>query len=146
DVLVAESLEKALELWEQQPDFTYVTLEGDLLTREGILVGGSWGSYRGVLEIRRETEELRESITQSTERLENVERRLTKLSREIEATEAELARVDEALDRESKKVVDHEKDFERIEEAIRRCRQNLDVIQLERNRLTDDRAALERAV
>ncbi len=143
DVLLVENLSRATALWEEGIEFTFVTLDGDLVSREGIVVGGSWEQERGVLEVHRESEELREMVQNRNVALENIERRLKETGREAVATELELTEVAEALDRESRKAVDHEKDFERLEEALRRCRQSLDVIEQERLRVTHDRKVVE---
>lgn len=80
-VVVMESLEHALRLWEgaawMAPDGpTFVTLEGDLLDAAGVVSGGTTG---GLLERRRELQELERQqveLTCEIERLKQVSVRL----------------------------------------------------------------------
>lgn len=62
DVAVVENIRDAMNLRSQFPAWTFVTLEGDVLTREGMLSGGHKGdASTGVLKREREIDELRRS-------------------------------------------------------------------------------------
>ena len=59
NVAVVESLDQALELHQNFPHYTFVTSEGDLLSADGIITGGTAESAdSGMLKRRREIKEL----------------------------------------------------------------------------------------
>ncbi len=62
--LLVRDIECALRLWNRNGVWnTYVTLEGDVVTAEGALVGGSQGdSDAGILSVKREIRELEKEI------------------------------------------------------------------------------------
>jgi len=62
--LLVRDIESALRLWNRNGVWnTYVTLEGDVVTAEGALVGGSQGeSESGILSVKREIRDLEKEI------------------------------------------------------------------------------------
>ncbi len=145
-VFVVESLEKAFDVWKEHSEITLVTPEGDLLTRDGMVIGGTWKDEKGVLQIHREIEDLSEQLKYSRGQRELLERNQKRLAHEIATTSAGLQEVETALSREQDNVVHHEKDYERLEDAIERSEQSLKVIEEEQNRLREERRQLEESM
>lgn len=133
DVVVVNSINTALRLRTQYPEKTFVTLDGDTLTAEGILTGGAAESAEsGVLKRRREIKELSQkreewagklALAQASlkkleakfatvaEELENSRVRQTEkevlvagLKKDLERAETELANVKQALTRQEEQV------------------------------------------
>lgn len=115
DVVVVESLPRALELWEAGLRKTIVTLDGDVLDRHGVVTGGSRDTAgAGILQQKREIRELEEIC-------EGLERDLADATARHVATKAELAQVGAALDAVRKDshqgeiaMLAHEKDLARF--------------------------------
>lgn len=92
NVGVVENLESAFELKAQTPEMTFVTLDGDLLSPEGVLTAGSAESAdSGVLKRRREIKELSfqkdewaGKLALATESLRHQEEELKRLTRDLE--------------------------------------------------------------
>jgi chromosome segregation protein len=77
-VVIVESLEHALHLWEVRPapkEFgpTFVTVDGDILEPSGIVIGGVLNPEHGILQRRREIEQLEERLAVSTSFLKEQE-------------------------------------------------------------------------
>ena len=59
NVAIVDNLEEAFVLHQQSPQWTFVTPEGDLLSRDGVITGGTAESAdSGMLKRRREIKEL----------------------------------------------------------------------------------------
>ncbi|HLG20345.1 MAG TPA: chromosome segregation protein SMC [Bdellovibrionota bacterium] len=143
DVVLVQSLFQGLAIWNRGTALTFVTPDGDVVTREGVVIGGTWGEERGVLQLRREMEELRESLESSRASREKVEREFLRLRSDIQTANRELERVSQSLEQESRNVVTHEKDVERLEEARRRSRQSVEVIEEEIHKIRDEKGVIE---
>ncbi len=115
-VVVVDNIHSAVRMAKQFPDRTYVTLEGDTLTQDGILTGGATASAdSGMIRRRREIKEL------STKREELAGKvQLAQLS--LKHVEGQLKGIEEQLEVAKKTsvekdilVADLRKDLERAE-------------------------------
>ncbi len=133
DVAVVENIREGMNLRSQFPAWTFVTLEGDVLTREGMLSGGHKGdASTGVLKREREIDELRTqkeewsgklalattALKSVTSQLKHVEENLTNakkdqtekeilvagLKKDFERAEAELSNVKVAFEKQEKEM------------------------------------------
>ena len=113
---MVEDIHKALSLQSQFPSWSFVTLEGDLLTGDGVLSGGHKGDVSsGVLQREREIDELKKSKEEWTGKLA-----LTKAS--MKKLESRMTQVNENLEKARKNETDKEilisglkKDLQRTE-------------------------------
>ncbi len=144
DVLVVDSLARALELWEQGLRRTMVTLDGDIVDRHGVVTGGSREQAgAGVLQQKREIREL-EEISAA------LEQDLADATARHVACKAELARVGATLDAIRKDthqgeitILSHEKDLSRGKHEAERLAERR--AQLERERTEVEAALAETA-
>ncbi len=115
DVLVVESLEQALDLWEGLENKTLVTLEGEILSADGTLTGGSQDAeLSGVLRQRREIKELTGTIVEmEADYQEALDRHLGNKTEAntVEHTLEDLSREGHQGDKE---IITREKDLSRI--------------------------------
>ena len=152
DVLVVESLEQALGLWEGMDNKTLVTLDGEILSADGTLTGGSQDAeLSGVLRQRREIKELTGIIVEmEAEYEEALERHLAN------KTEANTLKISlDDLDRErhqgDKEIITRDKDHSRVESeeralAARRVELEREAAQFdEKERLADEQEITVRA-
>jgi chromosome segregation protein len=115
DVVVVDSLARALALWDEGVRRTFVTLEGDIVDKTGVVTGGSRETAgAGVLAQKRELRELDEICA-------GLERDLAGASARQVSIKAELAKVGATLDALRKDshqgditMVAHEKDLTRF--------------------------------
>ena len=133
-VAIVDTLSEAIEARPHYPDWTFVTTDGDLLSPDGILTGGtSESADSGVLKRSREIKELTQkkdewsgklalaqaSLKKSEERLETMtteyenaqklrfekEILLAEIKKDLERAEQELTNVGTAISRQEKDVV-----------------------------------------
>lgn len=115
-VAVVDSIRTALKLRPQYKGWTFVTTDGDTLSADGVLTGGSKDSAEiGVLKRRREIKELSDKkfewagkLALATAALKKIEEQLKNVVNDFEG--AQKRRLDQEI-----KVAELRKDFERAE-------------------------------
>jgi chromosome segregation protein len=144
-VAVVDSIRKALELRPEFPGWTFVTLDGDTLTADGVLTGGSSESAEsGVLKRRREIKELTQKKNEWAGKLslaqlalkkveanlanvmndfEGAQKRrmdqeihVTELKKDLERSEHELAHAKHAVERQEREVQKTQLQIQTLEE------------------------------
>ncbi len=134
-VVVVDTIRTALSLRPNFPNRTFVTLDGDCLTADGVLTGGTAESAdSGLLKRRREIKELSQKREEWAGKLA-----LAKLS--LEKLQAKLEQVGEELEASRKRSVEKEvqiaelrKDLERAENELHNANVALERQQNEINR------------
>lgn len=168
DVVIVDSIRTALRLRPMYPGVTFVTGEGDSLTPDGVLTGGSSDQVEsGVLKRRREIKELSQkreecagkfSLAQAslkkmdsqlqtvTEELENARKRqsekeilLVELRKDLERAETELSNAARAVERQDAEVNKDAATLTQLELELETLRERL-------AELRDQRIQLESAV
>lgn len=141
-VVVVDSISTALRLRPEFPERTFVTADGDCLSADGVLTGGSSESAdSGLLKRRREIKELSQQREEWAGKLS-----LAKLS--LDKLEAKVKQVGEELENARKRHVEKEvqvaelkKDLERAENEL----QNAQVaVQRQQNEVNREEASLVR--
>lgn len=120
NVAVVENIRDGLDLRPQFPAWTFVTLEGDMITGEGLLSGGYQGdASTGVLKREREIDELRKGK-------EEWSGKLSLATVAMKKVESQMAQVDSNLERAQKDNTEKEilvaglkKDLERAEAELK---------------------------
>ncbi len=120
DVAVVENIRDGINLRSQFPSWTFVTLEGDVLTREGMLSGGHKGdASSGVLKREREIDELRRSkeewsgkLALATAAMKSVDSQMKQIEQNLE--EAKRDKTEKEI-----LVAGLKKDLERSEAEVR---------------------------
>ncbi|MFH1263078.1 MAG: chromosome segregation protein SMC [Pseudomonadota bacterium] len=143
DVLVVESLPTALLLRSEGLTQRMVTPAGDLVTAEGIVVGGDGSEERGILEVKQEIADLTDSARKNEALKTELEGRTAHLLVQIDACEHELAKIGLDLERQDQESFTKEKDTHRLEETLRNERQNVTTAETELERLLAEKVALQ---
>jgi chromosome segregation protein len=167
-VAVVDSIRTALALRAEHEGWTFVTVDGDTLTADGVLTGGaSEGAESGVLKRRREIKELSEkkgewagklalaqaSLKKLEEQLANVvndfegaqkrkqdqEIKVAELKKDMERAETELQNAVYASDRQEKELV-------RISDQLRTQEQKLEELEANLLETREKKAAAEALV
>ncbi len=147
DIVVVDSIRVALRLRPIYPGWNFVTVDGDMLSADGVLTGGaSEGLESGVLKRRREIKELSQrkdemagklalsqaslkKIEEQFERiqidLENAHKlrvekeiRLTEVKKDLERAEIEVRNVNDSLGRQNNEFRDVETQYNKVQESL----------------------------
>lgn len=118
-VAVVDGLRSALTLRAEYPGWTFVTVDGDTLTADGILTGGSGeGADSGVLKRRREIKELSEQKAEWAGKLALAQAALKKLEAQLESVVGDFEGAKKRKVEQEMKVTELRKDLERAETEL----------------------------
>lgn len=97
DTLVVENLQEALAAWNANGrERNFVTLEGDLVTSQGIITGGKTArSNQGLLARKRKIQELRKQTDRSQKEFERLKAKLEGIEAEIQENKSGLSNLNE---------------------------------------------------
>jgi chromosome segregation protein len=133
DVFVVETLEHALELWQENGTRnTLVTLDGEAVSPEGVISGGvGQGDEAGLLRKNREIRELREEVARKAEAMVVLETALSQSGGEVEDLEGRLESAREDVHRKELQVVHISKDLAQLRERRERLEERHDALEFE---------------
>lgn len=146
-VVVVDSIRTALKLRPQYAGWMFVTTDGDTLSADGVLTGGSKDSAEsGVLKRRREIKELSDKknewagkLALATAALKKTEEQLANVVNDFEG--AQKRRVEQEI-----KVAELKKDFERADNEVSQAQMAVERQEREVRRLTEQFDILEEKV
>ena len=118
-IAVVDNIRTALDLRSRHEGWTFVTLDGDTLTAEGILTGGaSEGADSGVLKRRREIKELTEKKNEWSGKLALAQQSLKKIEQQLENVITDFEGAQKRKVEQEIKVAGLRKDLERAETEL----------------------------
>lgn len=146
-VAVVDSIQTALKLRPEYSGWTFVTLDGDSLSADGVLTGGSReGADSGVLKRKREIKELSQKkdewagkLALATAALKKTQEQLDHVVNDFEG--AQKRRVEQEI-----KVAELKKDLERSENELQNIRTALERQTRECQKLQDQQTQLQEKV
>ncbi len=168
NVAVVNSMAEALELRMESPNWTFVTVDGDTVTADGVITGGTAESAdSGLLTRRREIKELsskkeefsgklalaqvglkkmEQNLKNIVDELEMVERRstdkeilLASLKKDVERADQELTNCEQAITRQ-------DRDVHSLSAQVETRRNELDELQMRLTNLLERKIELESSI
>ena len=147
DVLLIPNLNRGISLWEMNGfRGTFVTPEGDIITPQGVLTGGSkTNGERSLLQNKREIAELEAEAENLTARLEKDRENRKRMVPLISEWEEELLQSGSDIHHLELRINGKKKDMERFEDDIRRTEQRIHVLEFNHENLkSEETETLER--
>ncbi len=147
DVLLIPNLNRGISLWEMNGfRGTFVTPEGDIITPQGVLTGGSKANgERSLLQNKREIAELEAEAENLTARLEEDRENRKRILSLISEWEEELLQSGSDIHHLELRINGKKKDMERFEDDIRRTEQRIHVLEFSHENLkSEETETLER--
>ncbi|MCB0415141.1 MAG: chromosome segregation protein SMC, partial [Bdellovibrionales bacterium] len=140
DIVVVDSVRTALALRPKYQGKTFVTMDGDTLTSEGVLTGGTAESASsGVLKRKREIKELSEKREEWAGKVSLSQLTLEKMSKQLKTLSQDLENSRKKQNDQDILVAELKKDFERAEielqNAIRAVGKQSEVVAQKEQRL-----------
>lgn len=140
-VAVVESVSQAIELRSQYGDWTFVTLDGDVLSQDGVLTAGfSQGAESGILKRRREIKELQAQKEEWSGKVALAVQVLQKLELEKQTLEEQLDNAKKALIVQDQELVTLRKEMDRAEIEVRNIKHTIERAQKESARVSEQLA------
>ncbi len=143
-VFVAENMEQAVNVLNNNGSFrTFVTRDGDVISHQGIMIGGSKENLSGILGKKHEIRELEEQLAGMDETLESGRQRQKELEAEVRAGETDLQKGIEQKTRAVQDETQAERAFYKVTEELKHARRHLEVIRLEQDQLLDEDSGID---
>lgn len=122
-IAVTENISDALRLRKKYPNWSFVTLEGDVVDRDGVLTaGGVDGQVEsGVLKRQREIKELRQKKQEWAGKLELAQASLKKLEVQLSTIVGDFEAAQKRRQEQEIKLIELRKDIERAENELASC-------------------------
>ncbi|QTA83397.1 Chromosome partition protein [Desulfonema limicola] len=134
-VSVVENMEDALEIHNQNKTLTLVTKNGDIISRRGIMIGGSQDKLSGIMLKKQELKKLEKFLLQIDQELEAAKQDQEKLEEQAGKLEYELQKNIEEKNQAAQDELEAQKTLYKITETIKHAAQNLDVLTMEQEQL-----------
>ena len=139
DVFLVDSLATALSLWARNPgERTFVSAEGEVVDKEGIVSGGQLdGVADGLLHKRREVQELAETVQELEAKLHMLTNSVTLLAARVQTADTTVKRLVHEEREEELSQIRLERDVARLQEDLARIAQRDQVLRQEAESLNN---------
>ncbi len=142
-MLVVEDFKTAIHIGKNSPQTTIVTKSGELISSNGVMVGGSASRLAGIYEKKHEIRELDNKISNLTQRIIAQEAVQSELEDEIRGLETRLHEMNERQKKIDAELMKLEKDLYKTAEQVKHARRQHEIICLEKERLEGEKEDIE---
>ena len=142
DVLLTPSIETGINLWKKNGfRGTFVTPEGDTISPNGVLTGGSGSAVeKSLLATKREIAELAREVQKLSVELEDQLQEKKQLVSSIAGLDEELTELKNSVHRLEIEINGRKKDVERFEDETKRLTQRIAVLEYNRQNIKTEEA------
>jgi chromosome segregation protein len=146
NVVVAEDLKAALELWNKNGfRQAVVTGKGDRVCPQGILIGGGAdNAASGILAKKREIRELGQLLSELDASIAEAKSAQERLQTETIALETEIQKARQTQRKKSQEEMDVEKEVYRLGEELKHAQHHLKILDLEAQQIKGEETDLDR--
>jgi chromosome segregation protein len=143
-VVVVEDAAQAMVLFQKNGIHqTIVAKDGNIITAQGVMVGGSKDNLSGILEKKHEIKELEIRISALDEQLITARQTFKGLENEIRDFENTLQKRLEHRHRLSREEIEAEKALYKITEDLKHARKHLEIIRLEQEQMMGEESDMD---
>jgi len=144
DVILAETMQEALDLFNRNGKIQrIVTINGDVISHQGILVGGSQDKLSGILAKKHEIKELKSQMAELTQKLESARSDQYELETEVQKLESTLQKQIEQKHNLIEDEIEAEKSLYKSSEDLKNARRHLEIVQLEQEQLMGEASDID---
>jgi len=146
-VVVADDMQEALKIYNNNGSMrTAVTKNGDILSHQGIMIGGSQDNLTGILAKKQELRRIDRRIKKLIPELESARSDQKELESKVRTIESKLQQLFEQKNRVTQLEIEAEKDLYKANENLKHSRRHLDIIYLEQQRLLGEKNDLDEEI
>jgi chromosome segregation protein len=145
DVLLTPTIETGISLWKKNGfRGTFVTREGDIISPQGVLTGGSGSAVeKSLLATKREIVDLETEVSALAEELDDQINQKKKLVLTISSWDEELSQIKNRSHKLEIDINGRKKDLERFEDEAGRLKQRIAVLEFNRQNINTEEAEAE---
>lgn len=135
-VVVAADITEAMKVFGNNgARQTVVTKNGDIITHQGIMIGGSSDNLSGILSKKQELKELKRKITNLDKKLESARHDQKALESEVRIIESNTQKLIEQKNQFSQNRIEAEKALYQLTEKLKHAHRHLEIVRLEQEQL-----------
>ena len=143
-VVFTEDMAEAIEMYNRNGESkTIVTKNGDVVSPQGILVGGSKDKLNGILAKKQELKDLSRRSIELDGKLEKARLDQSTLESEARHLESQLQQLTEKKNKASKAEIEAEKELVKATEELKNADRHLEIITLEKEQLQGDASDID---
>jgi chromosome segregation protein len=144
DVILTGTLDEALQLFNQNKKLQrIVTQNGEVVTQQGILIGGSKNKLSGILAKKNEIKKLGQRDAVLARKVEKAQLDQHELESVVRNLEATLQKQIEQKNRAGEDAIEFEKTLYRAGEDLKNARRHLEIVQLEQEQLLGEASDID---
>ena len=143
-VVLTEDLTEAVEMFNRNgASYTIVTKNGDVISPQGILIGGSKDKLNGILAKKQELKDLERQSSELDQKLEQARLSQTQMESESKNLERELQKLTEKKNDCARNQVEAEKELIKATEAVKNAKRHLEIVTLEKEQLQGEASDID---
>ncbi|MGA6926347.1 MAG: hypothetical protein WBY88_11740, partial [Desulfosarcina sp.] len=143
-VAVVDTLDAARDLFNRNGRVqSVVTRGGDLLSHQGVMIGGSPDKLSGILAKKQEIKSLAKQCSQLDDQLERAHKTQTAMEGSVRGLEKQLQETIADRSRLAEDAMDAEKILVRADEELKNTRRHLEIVRLEQEQLMGEEMDLD---
>ena len=144
DVILIDTIEEALELYNKNGTLQrIVTKNGEVVSHQGILIGGSKDKLSGILAKKHEIKELKRQETMLTQNIEKAQRDQNEMESVVRNLETTMQKQIEQKNRTIEDEIEAEKALYRAGEDLKNANRRLEIVQLEQEQLLGEASDID---
>jgi chromosome segregation protein len=144
DVILTETIDEAIALFNQNGAFQrIVTKNGDVISHQGILVGGSKDKLSGILAKKNEIKELKRQDGIFAQKLDKARAEQHDMESEVQRLEIDLQKQIEQKNRINEDEIEAEKALYKAGEDLKNAHRHLEIVQLEQEQLLGEASDID---
>lgn len=146
-VAVTETLDAARELFNRNGRLqTVVTRDGDMLSHQGVMIGGSPDKLSGILAKKQEIKSLAGQCARLDTRLEEARNAQTEMESRVRGLEKQLQETITEKEQAAQDAMDAEKSLYRADEDLKSARRHREIVRLEQEQLMGEEMDLDEEI
>jgi len=146
-VVVTADIEEALEIFNRNGTLqTVVTQNGDLISHQGIMVGGGKDNLSGILAKKQELKDFERKIKDLDVKFESARERQTELESQARNIESNLQKLRESENKAKDHAIEGEKALYRASEDLKNALRHLEIVRLEHEQLLGEESDVDEEV
>jgi chromosome segregation protein len=143
-VVFARDLKEAIKLFNRNGVLqTIVTQNGDLISPQGIMIGGSKDRLNGILAKKQELKDLHHQSKRCDQKLEKARGEQTKLDSDVRELENQLQKLIEQKNKVTQNEIETEKTLYMVTEDLKNARRHLEIVSLEQEQLLGESSDID---
>ena len=143
-VVVTADIEEAIKIFNSNGAWqTIVTKDGDLISHQGIMVGGSKEKLSGILAKKQEIKKIRLEIKRLNQKFETARHDQKELESEVRVIESDLQKLQALKNKAEHHEVEAEKALYKATEDLKHAQRHLEIVRLEQERLLGEESDID---